>query len=151
MKWKSILNDNILLSLAGSVGRGVGEGAVGRRAGASHTERHLYRHPRPREDAAVVPGAARSGAGREGAAGPPTHQPEKGKGLVINYGEGGLQNGKIAGPKLFAPPPQDKVKLFTPPLLKSGNFSCLPYNMAKTSNYCVKTTPKLFVPTLQHG
>ena len=27
-----------------------------------------------------------------------------GKGLVINYGEGGLQNGKIAGPKLFAPP-----------------------------------------------
>ena len=26
------------------------------------------------------------------------------KGLVINYGEGGgLQNGKIAGPKLFAP------------------------------------------------
>ena len=26
------------------------------------------------------------------------------KGLVINYGEGGLQNGKIAGPKLFAPP-----------------------------------------------
>ena len=27
------------------------------------------------------------------------------KGLVINYGEGGLQNGKIASPKLFAPPP----------------------------------------------
>ena len=27
------------------------------------------------------------------------------KGLVINYGEGGgLQNGKIADPKLFAPP-----------------------------------------------
>ena len=26
------------------------------------------------------------------------------KGLVINYGEGGLQNGKIAGPKLFASP-----------------------------------------------
>ena len=26
-------------------------------------------------------------------------------GLVINYGEGGLQSGKIAGPKLFAPPP----------------------------------------------
>ena len=36
------------------------------------------------------------------------------KGLVINYGEGGLQNGKIAGPKLFAP--QDRVKLFVPPL-----------------------------------
>ena len=44
------------------------------------------------------------------------------KGLVIKYGEGGLQNGKIAGPKLFAPPPQDRVKLFAPPLLKSGNF-----------------------------
>ena len=27
------------------------------------------------------------------------------KGLVINYGERGLQNGKIAGPKLIVPPP----------------------------------------------
>ena len=33
-----------------------------------------------------------------------------GKGLVINYGEGGgLQNGKITGPKLFAPPPHLKT------------------------------------------
>ena len=33
-------------------------------------------------------------------------------------GRGGLQNGKIAGPKLFAPPPpQDRVKLFAPPPL----------------------------------
>ena len=62
------------------------------------------------------------------------------KGLVINYGEGGLQNGKIAGPKLFAPPPQDGVKLYMPP-----------YNMAKTSSYRIKTTPKLFVPPLQNG
>ena len=31
-------------------------------------------------------------------------------------GRGGLQNGKIAGPKLFAPPPQDRIKLFAPPL-----------------------------------
>ena len=61
-------------------------------------------------------------------------------------GRGGLQNGKIAGPKLFAPPPQDRVKLFAPPLLKSGNFTRPPYNMAKTSSYCVKSTPKLFVP-----
>ena len=60
-------------------------------------------------------------------------------------GKGGLQNGKIAGPKLFAPP-QDRVKLFAPPLLKSGNFLCPPYNMAKTSSYRVKTTPKLVVP-----
>ena len=37
-------------------------------------------------------------------------------------GRGGLQNGTIAGPKLFAPPPpQDRVKHFAPPLLKSGN------------------------------
>ena len=61
-------------------------------------------------------------------------------------GRGGLQNGKIAGPKLFAPPPQDMVKLFVPPLLKSGNFRAPPYNMAKTSSYRVKTIPKLFVP-----
>ena len=27
------------------------------------------------------------------------------KELVVNYGEGGLQNGKIVGPKLFTPPP----------------------------------------------
>ena len=47
-----------------------------------------------------------------------------------------------------APPPlpQDRVKLFASPLLKSGNVSCPPYNMAKTSSYRVKTTPKLVVP-----
>ena len=66
-------------------------------------------------------------------------------------GRGGLQNGKIAGPKLFAPPPQDRVKLFATPLLKSGNFTRPPYNMAKTSSYRVKSTPKLFVPPLQNG
>ena len=44
-------------------------------------------------------------------------------------GRGGLQNGKIAGPKLFAPPLQDRVKLFAPPLLKSGNFSRPPPTM----------------------
>ena len=66
-------------------------------------------------------------------------------------GRGGLQNGKIAGPQLFATPPHDRVKLFEPPLLKSGNFSRLPYNMASTSSYLLKTTPKLFVPPpLQH-
>ena len=43
------------------------------------------------------------------------------KRLVINYGRG-LQNGKIAGRKLFVPPPQDRVKLVTPPFLKGGNF-----------------------------
>ena len=52
---------------------------------------------------------------------------------------GGLQNGKIVGPKLFARPPQNRVKHFAPPLLKSGNFMaktssflCPPFRMAKT-------------------
>ena len=45
-------------------------------------------------------------------------------------GRGGLQNGKIAGPKLFVPPPQDRVKLFAPPPFKEW---------------------KLFVPPLQYG
>ena len=63
------------------------------------------------------------------------------KGLVINYGEGGgggggLQNEKITGPKLFAPP-----------LLKSGNF-LQPLLPAKTSSYHVKTNPTHFVPPL---
>ena len=58
------------------------------------------------------------------------------KGPVIKYGEcvcvwagggggGGLQNGKIAGLKLFAPPPppEDRVKLvLPPPFFKGGNF-----------------------------
>ena len=64
-------------------------------------------------------------------------------------GRGGLQNGKIAGPKLFAPPPphQDRVELFAPPPpLKSGSFLRPPFNIAKTSSYCVKTTPNLFAP-----
>ena len=61
-------------------------------------------------------------------------------------GRGGLQNGKITGPKLFAPPPQDRVKLFAPPLLKSGSFSCPPYNMAKTSSYRVKSTQNFLCP-----
>ena len=42
--------------------------------------------------------------------------------LITGRGGGGgggrLQNGKIAGPKLFALPPQDSVKLFAPPPLK---------------------------------
>ena len=71
------------------------------------------------------------------------------KGLVINYGEGGLQNGKIACPKLRPPPSRQGKNLLRPPL--SGNFSRPPYNMAKTLSYRVKTTPKLFVPPLQHG
>ena len=43
---------------------------------------------------------------------------------------GGLQTGKIAGPKLK----------------KGYNFLRPPLNMAKTSSYCIKTAPKHFVP-----
>ena len=51
------------------------------------------------------------------------------KGLVINYGEGGLQNGKIAGPKLV-PPPSRQGKTFCAPPFKEW---------------------KLFPPPLQYG
>ena len=41
------------------------------------------------------------------------------KGLVIDYGEGagggGYKMEKMAGPKLFGPPSQDRVKLFAHP------------------------------------
>ena len=57
--------------------------------------------------------------------------------LITGRG-GGLQNGKFAGLKLFAPPP---------PSRQGKTFRPLPYNMAKNSSYCVtKTTPKLVVP-----
>ena len=42
-------------------------------------------------------------------------------------------------------PTQDTVKLLASPLLKGGNFFCPFFSMAKTSSYCVKTTPKPFV------
>ena len=45
------------------------------------------------------------------------------KGLVINYGEGGATKWENRGFETCCAPPQDRVKLFTPPLLKSGNFS----------------------------
>ena len=64
-------------------------------------------------------------------------------------GREGYKMGKSQVQNLLRPPhpPQDRVKLFVPPLLKSGNFLCPPpYNMAKTSSYSVKTTPKPFVP-----
>ena len=43
--------------------------------------------------------------------------------------------------KTFRTPPFKEWNLFVPP----------PFNMANTSSYCVKTTPKPFVPPLQHG
>ena len=75
--------------------------------------------------------------------------------------KGGLQNGKIVGLKLCAPPPppQERVKLFAPPPpfkecklfappppFKECKLFARPFNMAKTSSYCVKTTPKFVVP-----
>ena len=76
---------------------------------------------------------------------------QQSKGLVTNYyregGGGGLQNGKSASLKHFAPPsPQDRVKLFTQPFLKGGISLGSPFNMAKTSSYRVKTTPKHVLP-----
>ena len=53
-------------------------------------------------------------------------------GLVINYEEGELQNRKIAGPKLFASPPQDRVKPFCAPLFKEWKLLAPPFNMAKS-------------------
>ena len=54
-------------------------------------------------------------------------------------GRGGLQNGKIAGPKLFAPPPpfQDGVKLFAPPPppFEEWKLFAPPFNMARTSSF----------------
>ena len=66
----------------------------------------------------------------------------------INYGEGGLQNGKNAGPKLFAPPPSRQDKMFcTTPFLHP------PISMAKTSSSRVKTTSTNFLrpPALFSG
>ena len=79
------------------------------------------------------------------------------KRLVINYGEGGgLQNGKILGPKLVTapPPPSRQGKTFCVPLLESGNFSCPLYTMAKTFRLPHKNNPKTCcapLPPLHHG
>ena len=50
---------------------------------------------------------------------------------------------------LRSPPPQVRVKQICAPLLKSGNFlhPPPPSIMVKTSRSCVKTTPKLVVPS----
>ena len=50
--------------------------------------------------------------------------------LITGRGGGGLQNGKITAPKLFAPLPSRQVKLFVPPPFKEW---------------------KLFTPPLQYG
>ena len=44
------------------------------------------------------------------------------------------------------PPTQNRVKLFVSSFREWKLFTPLSFNMDKTSSYCIKTTPKLFVP-----
>ena len=56
------------------------------------------------------------------------------------------------GLKLFARPlPQDRVIFFAPPPFYRVEISCTPLSIWLKRGYCIKTTPKLFVPLLQHG
>ena len=92
----------------------------------------------------------------------------RGKGLVINHGEGGgATKWENRGSETFCAPPQDRVKLVVPPLLKSGSFRapptiwlklqattykqpqnllCPPFSMAKTFS----APPPLFVGVKLH-
>ena len=57
---------------------------------------------------------------------------------------------KIACPKLFALPlPPRDGKTFLGPAFKGLKLFAPPFNMAKTSSSCIKTTSKLLVPPLQ--
>ena len=60
-------------------------------------------------------------------------------------GRGGLQNGKIAGPKPFAPLSR-QCKTFCAPPFNEWKLFASPFNIAKTSSYHLKTTPKPFAP-----
>ena len=71
--------------------------------------------------------------------------------LVINYREGVYQMGKSQVRnflRLTLPPPsrQGKTLCAPPPPFKEWKLFEPPFNMAKTSSYHVKTTPKPFVP-----
>ena len=71
------------------------------------------------------------------------------KGLVINYGEGGgykMGKSRVRNFLRPPPPPSRQGKTFCAPPFKDWKLFAPPYNMAKTSSYYVKTTPKLFVP-----
>ena len=78
---------------------------------------------RPKQTLSHTPGALQEDPDHQVTGKIPVLTPTGLKGLVIYYrergGGGGLQNGKIAGLKLFAPPPspQDRVKPFPPPPL----------------------------------
>ena len=73
------------------------------------------------------------------------------KGLVMNYRDRGLQNGKIAGANLFVSSRQSKTFRPPPPLLKAGNSLCPLHSVwLKLPSYRVKTTQKLSVPPPPH-
>ena len=59
-----------------------------------------------------------------------------------------LQNGKIAGPKPFAPPPplQDRVKCFAPRPFKELKLLVPSSKWLKLQATVYKTTPKLCMP-----
>ena len=62
-------------------------------------------------------------------------------------GRGGYKMGKLRVQNFLRPPPSRQGKTFRAPPFKEWKlFTPPPYNMAKTSSYHVKTTPKLFVP-----
>ena len=64
-----------------------------------------------------------------------------------DYKMGNLRIWKMLCPP--PPPPSRQGKTYCAPphaLLKNGNLFCPLFDIAKTSNYRVKTTPKLFVP-----
>ena len=72
------------------------------------------------------------------------------QGLVINYAGGrGIQNEKIPGPRLFAPPPPlplgQSETFCTSPLVYRWKLFVPPFSMAKTSGSRIKTALKLFV------
>ena len=65
------------------------------------------------------------------------------KGQVINYWDGGLQHGKIAGPKLVAASKlRQGTTCCTPSLIERVESCC----KAKTSGAVVKTTSQLLLP-----
>ena len=73
------------------------------------------------------------------------------KGLVINYGEGGATKWENRGSETFCTPPLKTEQNFSRHPFKEWKLFASPINMSKTSSYSVKTTPKLFVPPLQHS
>ena len=75
----------------------------------------------------------------------PLVHPQTSHPLVINYGEGVARKWENRGYETFCAPLKDRVKLFVPLLLKSGNFFAPPFNMAKILSYHIQTTQTICV------